>query len=216
MKDSPNGLAFLRKSHAGCDSPPDCRQEPPFESISKMKDGVVILNFARDGLVNLDAVKEALEAYESLSTAQKDEFDIALSGKLMNLCYDLSLLIVSDLVKAVNELPVVEELTPEYVDEIMELWSDYEFLDDTVIEELDDDIIKKLEAAHEYALDIKENGATYVSVTDVFSNWQWIVLGVCAFLLFTALVFNVVIFVIALKKNKTKKKETTKMAANAE
>lgn len=163
-----------------------------------------------------DAVKEAMEAYESLSTAQKDEFDIALSGKLMNLCYDLSLLIVSDLVKAVNELPVVEELTPEYVDEIMELWSDYEFLDDTVIEELDDDIIKKLEAAHEYALDIKENGATYVSVTDVFSNWQWIVLGVCAFLLFTALVFNVVIFVIALKKNKTKKKETTKMAANAE
>ena len=28
----PVGLAFLRKSHGGCDSPPDCRQEPPFES----------------------------------------------------------------------------------------------------------------------------------------------------------------------------------------
>ena len=26
------GFAFLRKSHGGCDSPPDCRQEPPFES----------------------------------------------------------------------------------------------------------------------------------------------------------------------------------------
>ena len=28
-----NGLAFLRKSHAGCNSPPDCCQEPTFESI---------------------------------------------------------------------------------------------------------------------------------------------------------------------------------------
>ena len=28
-----NGLAFLRKSHAGCNSPPDCCQEPAFESI---------------------------------------------------------------------------------------------------------------------------------------------------------------------------------------
>ena len=27
------GLAFLRKSHSGCNSPPDCCQEPPFESI---------------------------------------------------------------------------------------------------------------------------------------------------------------------------------------
>ena len=27
------GLAFLRKSHGGCNSPPDCCQEPPFESI---------------------------------------------------------------------------------------------------------------------------------------------------------------------------------------
>ena len=27
------GLAFLRKSHGGCNSPPDCCQVPPFESI---------------------------------------------------------------------------------------------------------------------------------------------------------------------------------------
>ena len=30
-----DGLAFLRKSHGGCDSPPDCRQEPPFEYSSR-------------------------------------------------------------------------------------------------------------------------------------------------------------------------------------
>ena len=30
------GFAFLRKSHGGCDSPPDCRQEPPFESTFQM------------------------------------------------------------------------------------------------------------------------------------------------------------------------------------
>ena len=30
------GLAFLRKSHAGCDSPPDCRQEPAFESNKEL------------------------------------------------------------------------------------------------------------------------------------------------------------------------------------
>ena len=28
-----DGFAFLRKSHGGCDSPPDCRQDPPFESV---------------------------------------------------------------------------------------------------------------------------------------------------------------------------------------
>ena len=27
------GLAFLRESHGGCNSPPDCCQVPPFESI---------------------------------------------------------------------------------------------------------------------------------------------------------------------------------------
>ena len=27
------GLAFLQESHGGCNSPPDCCQEPPFESI---------------------------------------------------------------------------------------------------------------------------------------------------------------------------------------
>ena len=27
------GLAFLRESHGGYNSPPDCCQEPPFESI---------------------------------------------------------------------------------------------------------------------------------------------------------------------------------------
>jgi len=27
------GLAFLRKSHGGCDRPPACRQEPPFKSF---------------------------------------------------------------------------------------------------------------------------------------------------------------------------------------
>ena len=32
------GFAFLRKSHGGCNSPPDCCQEPPFESIKKQKD----------------------------------------------------------------------------------------------------------------------------------------------------------------------------------
>ena len=31
-----NGLAFLRKSHAGCNSPPDCCQEPAFESIFEL------------------------------------------------------------------------------------------------------------------------------------------------------------------------------------
>ena len=30
------GLAFLRESHGGCNSPPDCCQEPPFESISML------------------------------------------------------------------------------------------------------------------------------------------------------------------------------------
>ena len=32
------GFAFLRKSHGGCSSPPDCCQEPPFESTKKQKD----------------------------------------------------------------------------------------------------------------------------------------------------------------------------------
>ncbi|MBS7364988.1 MAG: hypothetical protein KIG31_00100, partial [Oscillospiraceae bacterium] len=32
------GFAFLRKSHGGCSSPPNCCQEPPFESTKKQKD----------------------------------------------------------------------------------------------------------------------------------------------------------------------------------
>ena len=31
------GFAFLRKSHGGCNSPPDCCQEPPFESTKSKK-----------------------------------------------------------------------------------------------------------------------------------------------------------------------------------
>ena len=31
------GFAFLRKSHGGCNSPPDCCQEPPFKSSCYLK-----------------------------------------------------------------------------------------------------------------------------------------------------------------------------------
>ena len=31
------GFAFLRKSHGGSNNPPDCLQEPPFESGAKKK-----------------------------------------------------------------------------------------------------------------------------------------------------------------------------------
>ena len=40
------GLAFLRESHAGCNSPPDCCQEPAFESIL----ACVLVVLSRPGL----------------------------------------------------------------------------------------------------------------------------------------------------------------------
>lgn len=164
-------------------------------------------------LEHKEAVKEAYAAYESLDASAKDEFNPELAAKLESARANMSILMVGDLVRSLKKLPAKDKLTPEYVDEIMELWSDYEFLDESVASEIDEELVKKLEDAHEYALNIKENGATYVNVTEAFTDWQRYMLYACAALLLTGMIFNIVMLIVLIRRTASPEKKAMRNVA---
>lgn len=154
-----------------------------------------------------DAVKGAWTAYESLSAGQKDEFDATLSGKLANVRFKISILVAGELVKALNELPEVEDLTADDVEQILALWDDYQFIDESVLAELDADVIEKMEAAYEFAQK-NEQGGVQGTVTEVdtgLTTIEKVIVIVCGVVIVFAVAFDIfagVYFIKARRKGK--------------
>ena len=180
-------------------------------TVKQVEEMIKKLPEAEEGNITVehkDAIKKAWEAYEKMSDIEKEDFDSTLMAKLMNCRLNVSMLIIGDWITAIENLPEKTELKPEHVEKIMELWDEYLFMDESLTEAVEKDVLKKLEEAHEYALDIKENGATIVDVTEVFSEKQKIIIYMCAGLLVGGVIFNVVALVVLLKKfGKSKAKE---------
>ncbi len=158
-------------------------------------------------------IKEAYYAYEALSTSQKDDFDPELFAKISNLRYKLSISLAGDIVKRVKALPETKKLKKSNVKEINEIYSDYEFLDDSVKKELDKDLVKKLEDAHKFALKNADSNDN----SQKLKTWEKSFIIICSVIIALAVSFDVFVGVwqikISKKKNQDVKKEKTDSAA---
>ena len=152
-----------------------------------------------DGSVTLedrDAVVEALKAYEALSVGDKDSFDANLTSKLYQVRYQLSLLLVSDMIDRVKALPEVDELTADDVEDILAIWEDYNFIDEEIRAEIDDDYVKKIEDAYAFAQEVENTQEMSVEVENTFSVWQMVVICVCGALVVAGVIYNIVSFIL--------------------
>lgn len=140
-------------------------------------------------------VMQAYAAYEALSTGDKDDFDSGLTTKLYSVRYKLSLLLVSDMITRLKALPEVEELTKDDIDEVKEIWRDYNFIDEEIKAEIDEEYVKKIEDAHAFIEELQNTDSVNVKVGDTFSAWQIAVIVVCALFVIFGVVFNIVSFI---------------------
>lgn len=163
-------------------------------------------------LEDKDAVKEAWKAYESLSAGDKDEFDATLSGKLANVRYKMSILVAGELVKALNELPEVDELTVDDIEQILALWDDYQFIDESVLTELDADVIEKMEAAYEFAQKNAEGAVqgTVLEVDTGLTTVEKVIVIVCGAVIVLAVAFDIFAGVYFIKAKRRENKQGVK------
>lgn len=163
-------------------------------------------------LEHKEAVIEAWKAYEALSAGDKDEFDTTLSGKLASVRYEMSILIAGELVKALNELPEVEDLTAEDVEQILALWEDYQFIDETVLAELDADVTQKMEAAYEFAKKHAQGPAqgTVLEVDTGLTTIEKLIVIVCGVVIVFAVTFDIFAGVYFIRAKRREKKQGVK------
>ena len=160
-----------------------------------------------------DAIKEAWNAYESLSVDDKDAFDATQFAKLADCRYQVTLLIVADWMDAVDALPDPKDLTLDDIEKINELWDDYLFMDESILEASSryEKLKEKLEAAHEFA---EKNAnvvqGTVVEVDNGLTTIEWIIVVVCLTLFVLIMIFELVVIIVVLRKNKKNKKDKKK------
>ena len=158
-----------------------------------------------EGSITLDnkkAAMEAFNAYESLTDIQKEDFDANLAAKLTQVRYKVSLLLATDLVDRIKALPETDKLAGKDVDNILEMWDDYNFLSDEVKSEIDRKYVSKLEDAYKYASEAKKTGSTKVTVDETFSKWQWAIIIACGVLIILGIAFNIIAAVLYARKVK--------------
>lgn len=148
-----------------------------------------------------DAIKEAWKAYESMTMGDKDDFDATLAAKLAGCRLQVSMLIAADWVTDVEALPKAEELTIDDIEQINALWDDYLFLDDTLVAEVDEALIAKLEEAHEFA---EKNAnvipGTLVEVDNGLTKMETIVVIFCLSVFVLVMAFNVFACITIMKR----------------
>ncbi len=178
-------------------------------------------NPEEDGNVTIkdkDAIKEAWNAYESMSTGDKDSFDAIAFAKLADCRYQVSLLIVGDWITSVEALPDKEDLTLDDIDNINELWSDYQFMDESILQSSSkyDKLKEKIEAAHEYA---EENAnvlkGEVVEVENGLTKGELVLVIVCLTMFVMILTFEFFVILSIIKRNKKTKKEVIQSGEKA-
>lgn len=174
-----------------------------------------------DGSVTVkdkDAIKEAWNAYESMSTGDKDSFDATAFAKLADCRYQVSLLIVGDWITSVEALPDKKDLTLDDIDNINELWSDYQFMDESILQSSSkyEKLKEKIEAAHEYA---EENAnvlkGEVVEVDNGLTKGEKILVIVCLTVFILILTFEFFVTLSIIKRNKKNKKEVIQSGEEA-
>lgn len=152
-----------------------------------------------------NAVKEAFNAYEALTTGQKDDFDATLFGKLMNAKSQVSMLLASDIYQRVVDLPEVDKLALEHISAIEAIWDDYLFLDDEMKQYYDTDIIEKIEAMHAYALEHADDEPTAEDNSEL-TTWDWVLIIGSGVVIVIVLTFDIAVGIYQIRRAKNRKK----------
>lgn len=158
-----------------------------------------------EGAVTLDCkedVRKAYDAYNALSTGEKDDFDPVLAAKLNQVRYQVSLLLATDVVTRMENLPEVAKLTAADTEDILALWDDYNFLDDTVKNEIDKGLVEKLEAAYEFAQNGGGEAASVVTIDNGLTPLEWAITICCGVIFVLAVAFDIFAGVWLLRRMK--------------
>ncbi len=152
-------------------------------------------------LEHKDAIKQAYNAYEKLSTGEKDDFDGAAFGKLMKARYQVSLLLAADIFLRVEELPEADSLKVEHMEAIHEIWEDYLLLDDTLKQSYDAVIVEKIEAMHTYAEE-HANDAPSPEVSAEMTSWDWALVIGSGVVIVCVIAFDVLVGIYQIRRAK--------------
>ncbi len=158
------------------------------------------------------AVMDAVAIYSNLSAGQKEDVSAELTGKLLKAHYEMSLLVVSALVVDIKALPATEELTAEHAEQIKAMYADYQFLEETVKVEMQEDVCKKLEAAYAQLSKLQSNST--VTVQEGLTGWEWTVVIFTGIVILLAVTFDVVAGILLVKMVKKNKKVQTEESVN--
>lgn len=164
------------------------------------------------------AIKEAWNAYESLSAGDKDSFDATAFAKLADCKYQVSLLIVGDWITAVEALPDAEELTLDDIETINELWDDYQFMEESILQSSSkyETLKAKIEAAHAYAeANANVLPGESIEVENGLTKTELILVIICLTMFGLILAFELFVIIRILIKNKSAKKEEVKYEETA-
>ncbi len=145
-----------------------------------------------------DAAMEAYNAYEALPAGEKDVFDAALLAKVLAIRTILSVPLAGDVVQRIADLPETGKLARKHVEEILALWKDYQFLDETVQAEIDTEAVEKLQAAYAFA---QEAGSGTESAASLTTGELLLVIG-CSVVFLAAITVDIVVGIVLLRKLK--------------
>ncbi len=153
-----------------------------------------------------DAAIEAYNAYETLSMGDKDAFDAKLTAKVLAVRTKLSIPLAGSVVQGIKNLPEVNKLTSKHAEDILVLWKEFSFLDETVQAEIDVATVEKLQAAHAFVQQEQSDAGTESADTALTTGELLLVIG-CSVVFLAAITVDVAVGVVLLGRMKSTDKK---------
>lgn len=150
-------------------------------------------------LKDKEELKKVKRAFDKLSDSEYNQIPSELVSKITK-CYDsMCVLIIPDIVKRVKALPDISKLKSSDRDNVLEIYDDYEFLDEAHSTYISSKIVSKLKEAYAAVNDMSEQT---VGSRPLTSSEKLIVVILVA-LIAVVLTINVLLCIYFFKKKKT-------------
>lgn len=206
--ETSSGSSTSSTPSGGATDPVGSQVATPGESIDKIVEMIKALpDPDTEGAVTLDckeSVMKAYAAYETLGTGEKDDFDATLAAKLNKVRYQVSLLMVPDVVTRIQKLPETDKLAAKDAEDILALWKDYTFLEESIKKEIDKEVVEKMEGAYAFAKDAgkSESAGSVVTIENGLTSLEWVIVIFCAVVIVLAISFDVFAGIFLIRKKK--------------
>ncbi len=146
------------------------------------------------------AVMDAYKVYAAMSMGQQEELDAQLVAKLLGARKKMSMLIVLNIVEAMEQLPEDGKVASEDAESIKQLYTEYQFLDESVSVEIKPQLAERLTLEHQHILESANHSISYVDGS--MTAAEWVIVAVCALLILLSAGFHVLAGTAFVKKEK--------------